>query len=492
MVKCFYLESVDYLSPEPCLYVKSKKRYITISGIVCSILLSFIVLGVFLYYFVNFVKGGGMTIIYSKEEVMENFKMDLNKKLLAFNFVNLGKGFVSPRIASIVPVLWEYKGNVNKVTELAIEECIPNKHFDKSKYQNIIENLNISDFQCLSSNDVDIALKFNRSEWSGSYIILYLRTCTNTTENNNHCYPQEEIENFMKNGSYYFAYLMESIKVNHYNNSNPIILSSYFQQIKLSYSARFDVNVYYSPLEYKTDKGWLIESMKKEKAFKFEESLSTQTVRGLNENYYYTNTFSKFQIGLNYSSKEKYTRTYPKFQSVIANIGGLIQFVFQFFKIIVLMFTNGQYYSSFIDIELNKDNNKFIKITKKDTKAFPSQTKSKEESNNKKKKKVSALSSLKWLLFYSKFRNGHFISRIEKKVKSVLTIEKAFKHFLYYSAPPNNSRMGQLIAEKGNIINNLNQNMSKDGLLCQCQYNISNGDAVNKQSKNTTYTNNYV
>ena len=88
--------------------------------------------------------------------------------------------------------------------------------------------------------------------------------------------------------------------------------------------------------------------MKKEKAFKFEESLSTQTVRGLNENYYYTNTFSKFQIGLNYSSKEKYTRTYPKFQSVIANIGGLIQFVLQFFKIIVLMFTNGQYYSSFI------------------------------------------------------------------------------------------------------------------------------------------------
>ena len=99
---------------------------------------------------------------------------------------------------------------------------------------------------------------------------------------------------------------------------------------------------------------------------------------------------------------------------------------------------------------------------------------------------------MKWLLFYSKFRNGHFISRIEKKVKSVLTIEKAFKHFLYYSAPPNNSRIGQMIAEKGNIINNLNQNMSKDGLLCQCQYNISNGDAINKQSKNTTYTNNYV
>ena len=65
------------------------------------------------------------------------------------------------------------------------------------------------------------SLKFNQTEYSGSYIILYLRTCTNTTENNNHCYPQEEIENFMKNGSYYFAYLMESIKVDHYNNSNP-------------------------------------------------------------------------------------------------------------------------------------------------------------------------------------------------------------------------------------------------------------------------------
>ena len=50
------------------------------------------------------------------------------------------------------------------------------------------------------------SLKFNQTEYSGSYIILYLRTCTNTTENNNHCYPQEEIDKAMSNTTYYFSH----------------------------------------------------------------------------------------------------------------------------------------------------------------------------------------------------------------------------------------------------------------------------------------------
>ena len=177
-----------------------------------------------------------MSLIYSKEEISQDLSFKLNKKLLAFDFVSIDKGEVDSRIASIFPVLWSYNGNIGTITEIPIEVCSYEKHFPERQYGQHFNTINISDFLCLSNDNIDLSLVFNKSNWSGSYIILYTRTCTNTTENNNHCYPQEEIENFMKNGSYYFAYLMENIKVDHYNNSNPIILSSYFQQIKLSYS----------------------------------------------------------------------------------------------------------------------------------------------------------------------------------------------------------------------------------------------------------------
>lgn len=72
-----------------------------------------------------------------------------------------------------------------------------------------------------------------------------------------------------------------------------------------------------------------------------------QTTTSANEHYYYPNTFSKIQFGLHYSSMDRYKRTYPKVQSVVANISGLVQVSFQVAKLIVNLFTLGRYYSFF-------------------------------------------------------------------------------------------------------------------------------------------------
>ena len=86
---CAVFEPLDILSPDPVLYFKSKNRYITTSGTVGSLVIYLVFLALILYFFIDFLLGSGMTIIYSKEEVSEDFHFDLNKKLLAFDFRNL-------------------------------------------------------------------------------------------------------------------------------------------------------------------------------------------------------------------------------------------------------------------------------------------------------------------------------------------------------------------------------------------------------------------
>lgn len=263
--------------------------------------------------------------------------------------MDLSSGPINPRIASILPVIWKYNGTQSTITELTLEPCKFDYHFPKETYAKVFAQLKLDDFQCIAKGERNLSLFFDNNNWSGQYIILYLRTSTNTTENGNYCFPQEKIDQHLSGSSIYLSYLIESMNIDHYNRTNPISPSSFFQQIKIGYYSRFDLNVYWKPVEYKTDRGWLFESLQTENLYQVDENMIKQTTTSTNEHYYYPNTFSKIQFGLHYSSMDRYKRTYPKVQSVVANISGLVQVSFQVAKLIVNLFTLGRYYSFFFE-----------------------------------------------------------------------------------------------------------------------------------------------
>lgn len=59
-MKC---NSFDFLSPEPSIYIKSKQGYVTISGIVFSVIFFFSFFSIFIFFFVDFINGTGMRLI---------------------------------------------------------------------------------------------------------------------------------------------------------------------------------------------------------------------------------------------------------------------------------------------------------------------------------------------------------------------------------------------------------------------------------------------
>ena len=84
MVKlCSLLEPFDILSPSPSLYSKGQKHFITYSGIIISLVIYAFFLILILYFMIDFINGSGVSIIYSKDEVSENF--NLNLKLSLYN-----------------------------------------------------------------------------------------------------------------------------------------------------------------------------------------------------------------------------------------------------------------------------------------------------------------------------------------------------------------------------------------------------------------------
>lgn len=112
----------------------------------------------------------------------------------------------------MVALLWEYEGINQTVTNLPVEPCEFGKHFEKDKYEELFQDVDTNDFRCFDSSNVNLSLYYKKETWSGSYIIVYLTSCTNSTENNNYCLPQSEIDKQMNEGSYYFSIFLKQLK----------------------------------------------------------------------------------------------------------------------------------------------------------------------------------------------------------------------------------------------------------------------------------------
>ncbi|MBQ5685665.1 MAG: hypothetical protein IIV27_08515, partial [Clostridia bacterium] len=268
---------LDYLSPQPCLYIKALPRYSTLMGLLFSLLITFAYLAMFFYFIIHFFFGQEMTVIYSKETTYEDFSLNLTNRLFAFQFYNYtNSNIVDTRIATTAAYLWTYRGNETIIHPLQLERCQFDKHFPKSQYAFAFDNINIDRFTCVNThvNNTNLSLYANQSDVSGTYIIIFLSTCMNSTANNNTCLPQHVIERTMQSNKYYFTALLENVNINHYNSTAPLSFAPFFNSYTFSYTLRTDMTFNWKPIEYTEDNGWLFVSERTYKNYIMEETLN--------------------------------------------------------------------------------------------------------------------------------------------------------------------------------------------------------------------------
>lgn len=301
----------------------------------------------FFYFIIHFFFGQEMTVIYSKETTYEDFSLNLTNRLFAFQLYNYtNSNIVDTRIATTAAYLWTYRGNETIIHPLQLERCQFDKHFPKSQYAFAFDNINIDRFTCVNThvNNTNLSLYANQSDVSGTYIIIFLSTCMNSTANNNTCLPQHVIERTMQSNKYYFTALLENVNINHYNSTAPLSFAPFFNSYTFSYTLRTDMTFNWKPIEYTEDNGWLFVSERTYKNYIMEETLNKVSFSTSDTKYYHPQAFAKIQFSIYYQSKDRYKRTYPKIQSVIANMSGIVTVTTQLTQMVLSLFTLGQYY----------------------------------------------------------------------------------------------------------------------------------------------------
>jgi hypothetical protein len=207
-------------------------------------------------------------------------------------------------------------------------------------------NVSLLNWYCL---DFD-GKKFG-GNWNGNfayYFMIQILQCTNSTQNNNTCLRQEEIEknfvNEITGSNLFYSDLSMNIQPAMNNFTSPLssTLVNNYEMLNLQFTRR-KVQTF-KTTKIDNDVGWFFSDFKQESLVTMESIRPDFTLKDKwNQNVLY-NTF--IYLGNTYDT---YNRSYTKVQEVIASIGGFAKFFHT--VLFILHFSIGKVYKNLILIQ---------------------------------------------------------------------------------------------------------------------------------------------
>lgn len=335
------LLKLDLISEKPYLFFKKHRRYNNIFGVIATTI-SFLLISINgLICIINFLRRDELTIITSTENQEFNPKMNLNDKIFFYALTESSGRPIDPRLVEVIPTLWLNDNEKTSVEYLIENYCSIDKNYPQDKFKKLL-NFDISNYKCLSrANGEDINLENTFEPPKNSYLNIYIARCKNRTENNNSCFSDEVIDEKIQNLNIFFNFFAETIGLDHHNNDNPLISSYVTEQIAIADDFKY-VNYYqWKHIIYETDERFLFPRRVKKTDVGLDFSKKTHLIYAKTKEFFYPNTLSNFQFSINSSFADKYQRSYQKFQTVIANIGGISNLVLIIMKCITNFVNEG-------------------------------------------------------------------------------------------------------------------------------------------------------
>ena len=165
-----------------------------------------------------------------------------------------------------------------------------------------------------------------------SYIKINIYPCVNSTDNNNHCKPQNIINDYLQ--SAYFSLRIKDIGFSPFNYSFPTLPIIQYFNTALSKSIFKEYIMYFGIVEINTDIGLLFNKIKKETFLKYTRDFHTFYFQD-SEKYLNKEIFSTQIMLEDYIYHQK--RTFTKMSAVLSTTGGYMQFISTIFAIIALL-----------------------------------------------------------------------------------------------------------------------------------------------------------
>ena len=192
---CRTFKRIDLYGKEPEFYYKNNPNKTTWIGRIFTILYLGVYIAFFVYKIVRMVKREDVTFYDTNSNGGTIPSIHLDKELfnaaLAFDNISSNIPYINEKIYTISGkyIIQTKENGIFKTSENNIEFKNCQISDFGSNYQNIMAKKNIS--QMLCPQNVDFVLEGYYTMEKYSYIKLNFQRCVNTTENNNHCHPNE-------------------------------------------------------------------------------------------------------------------------------------------------------------------------------------------------------------------------------------------------------------------------------------------------------------
>ena len=294
----------------------------------------------FFYYLIQTTKRKEIRVydstLYAQE--MPLIELDKDKFYFAFGLedpVTLNR-FVDETIYKAEVVFIDrIKVNGEFVTttrnNLELEKCDV-ENFGKN-YQHLFIEGELKNSYCLKDFNYNLTFAGGFKYERMSYLRIKIFPCKNSTENNNHCQPQERIDHFLTSG--YFSILMKDIGLNPSNFSYPTLptLQDLYTTVDRRIYKNYILN--FGLTEVHTDTGLIEQNIEKEKYIQFRKEIQTFSFRDVSE-YLAGNEICLIQIRLDDTILVQ-SRTYKKISEILSLIGGYMQLMNTVFLLISLL-----------------------------------------------------------------------------------------------------------------------------------------------------------
>jgi hypothetical protein len=233
--------------------------------------------------------------------------------------------------------------------------CIERKNYTDSETQDLRSNFigKPETYKCLSEKiDHDINGSFGNPVFT--IWMFTINRCANSTQNNNHCFPDEVINQRLE--EFYLHLIFEEYYIN--SNDYEAPLKRYYNKKLITLSARSTRidTLYFRSFEYISDNGFLIES--KQSYFGHELVNHEKEYHGVSGVAIYGAFFTCDNLN------HQIYRIYIKVQKVIADTGGIIKFFSLLFSVIGNRYSMLKFYDYMIKrvISTNKFEKNKIEI----------------------------------------------------------------------------------------------------------------------------------
>jgi hypothetical protein len=223
-----------------------------------------------------------------------------------------------------------------EIKEIELERCQVIK-FGEAFQDKLIHN-SIYNLYCFKEMNETLEGHYSYDFYSFFYIQFF--PCTNSSENKNHCKPIEEIDYYLNNT--FVSFEMKDIELTPYNYSHPVRGRN--QDIYFTVGKKLfqEIHVFYQYIIIETDLDFFgIDELTKYKKQEFLKYHSQVVMSNIIEKNIYDSgdPFCSVTIKL-FDDVRIQRRTYTKLINVLEDIGGLMQVILLFFKVISCFSSN--------------------------------------------------------------------------------------------------------------------------------------------------------